>query len=1062
MGWNPFKVAYTSGPNCSGCPYRATSVGFAVTQGYKFDYDMGGTWLTYEPGALFLSADYMFLLEALGKDEARQGKNVVGGTGGYFNFLLHDNTPLKRPEVVIANVVKCRPIKWGQCTECQGKGTVNAEHVYRNKQASKQFRLHHGEVSGDKGSAPSADNANTSRDGNPPQVWQQAVHQSSPPDGSHVSEKQETREQGREKRTVCKVQQSSTVSIQDETGTEPNPLQGLPQQIQKAVVCRTCMGKKQVPVRQSNNDFVNEKPEPEQVRECFERYGKAELEAFQGHTFMVLGASALALFAGRGRSMAETVGHIFEPGEMLPCVRCESRGTIPAPRRNCPVCSKRGTEQCQECKRWTKHLKKCSQGADAFGECVECLGQGKLPRPPKICPDCKGNCEIPADPGNIYVSKLLKPGQIMLPTYHPAFLMRQPQKKTLVAKHFARLTDLRGELEVDKSTEYISYPKSNQLDTTFNAPEVSIDLETTSLLATQGSIECIGATHKPSYGVVAEADSRHAYELLKHAEESDDQLIIGQNWAMFDAYWIWKHWKIGLPQRLHDTLLVSHLLDPDSPKKLAHVVHEYADPPIRGYWKTREHYRDDKRTVAIVDTDAAIRVKNGQVSRLEEQGLVSAYWDEVYPTMKTAFNMRVKGWRTNRDALKVAGDRVMVQVSRLREDLPDWPATKSTGLKTENQNEQIRTYLYEVLRLPVILHQKEHKPTGNEDARKQLLVKLKTGSGDTEHLSSLEVKDAVAFLELLQELKDKSKLTQFLNPNSKWLEGDSFHPTWDPAGTATTRFSCREPNLQQVPKCGCKSNGKKQNCYGLNPGCLGARFPFLPDQPGWKMASIDYSQIEVVGFLWSAGQWDVLEKVLHGRLDAHEVMAEALSMDRDEAKNMTFALVYGASDKLIAAASGNSIADVAVARQHYLKIFPGVEDFRRYYIHFAMKHGYVENPFGRKRYLWVRTPIGRAANQAANAPIQGIPPMVARRAMVRLEKELPHEARILGNIHDELIFTYPEGVEEEVLTCARDVMRSPVPELPAAPLGMVDGLVFNIDIEVGTNWANLKTWEKVA
>ena len=944
MGWDPIKTAYPSGPNCEGCAFRKTSVGFAVTQGIKFQYRSDGpskgTWLQYEPGSLFTSADYMFVLEALGKDEVRQGKNLVGGTGKLFNYILHNHTPLKRPEVVISNSVRCRPIKWRQETKNTSMGPYT----------------------------------------------------------------------------------------------------------------------RMVPVRQSSGDFVNDKPDPAQVRECYERYGKEETAAFKGHTIMALGSTALALYAGRGRNMEESVGHIFEPGEMLPCGRCKGGGTVPRPRRNCPVCGKRGTEKCTECNRWTKHLKRCTLEGPVTSQCSNCDGVGTLERPARICPDCKGNCEVPSDPGNIYVSKLLKAHQILLPTYHPAFLMRQPQKKKMVARHFERLSDLRGELTIENHTEYVEYPSPSQLDEVFSAPVVSIDLETTGLRASQGDIECVGATHKPAYGVVAEGDSRHAYELLKKAEESDDVLIVGQNWAMFDAYWIYKKWGIGLPRRLFDTLLVSHLLDPDAPKKLAHTVHEYAEPPIRGYWKTREHYRESKRQVANVDVDATLRVAHGMDLALGAQSLGDEYWNEVYPTMRTAFNMRVGGWRVDKPALKVAGDRVQKQVDIMRLDLPDWPATKSTGIRSENQSENIRKHLYETLRLPVQLDPKEHKPTGGTDARSDLLIKLRTGSRDTEHLSSIEVGQAVGFIEMIDELKDKSKLKTFLNPESKWLEDTYFHPVWNPAGTATYRFSCKEPNLQQVPKCGCKVNGKKQNCYGKNNACLGARFPFLPD-PGWKMASLDYAQVEVVGFLWSASQWDVLARVLSEGLDAHEVMASLLRMPRDEAKNMTFAMVYGASDALIASKSGRSIAEVAVARQHYLKVFPGVNDFRNYYISHAMKHGYVENPFGRRRYIWVQNRIGRAANQAANAPIQGIPPMVVRRAMVRMEKELPHEARMLGNIHDEIILTYPEEHEREVLTCAIDIMRSPIPELNATPLGMAGGIVFNVDVEVGSNWADLRTWK---
>ena len=87
--------------------------------------------------------------------------------------------------------------------------------------------------------------------------------------------------------------------------------------------------------------------------------------------------------------------------------------------------------------------------------------------------------------------------------------------------------------------------------------------------------------------------------------------------------------------------------------------------------------------------------------------------------------------------------------------------------------------------------------------------------------------------------------------------------------------------------------------------------------------------------------------------------------------------------------------------------------------------------------------------------------MVVRRAMIQIEPEIAkYDARILGNIHDEIILSYPAGAEREVLDTACDIMQAPIPELPATQLGMASGLILNIDIEVGTNWANLRTWER--
>jgi DNA polymerase I-like protein with 3'-5' exonuclease and polymerase domains/uracil-DNA glycosylase len=920
MGVNPEKVKYPKGPNCEGCPFWETSRGFAVTQGVRYRYEKGA-WLEYGPGPLFASADYMFIAEGLGRQETELGNNLVGPTGGTFNYLLHNNTPIRRPDCVVSNAVRCRPI------------------VY--------------------------------------------------------------------------------------SGGEP--------------------------VTQKNGDYVNMKPSPEQVRECYERYGKEELQVFAGGTIVGMGAVVLSLFTGGGKALSEMVGTIFEHGSLIPCVPCEGSGLVARPQRICPKCKRKGTVKCEECGRWTKHTKKCEAGEAPFRSCPDCGGPGLIPRPPRVCPDCHGNREVPSDPGAPYVSRLLKPDQIFYPTYHPAYLFRKPNEKRAFAANFARIPTLREELKVEAGLHYDRSPDSAGIREILETKVLSIDLETSAFIPDRGEVQIIGISPGPGRAAVAQPEDRNTLDYLERSSETDEIEIVGQNWMMFDAWWMWKKHGILPPKRMFDTLLAAHLLDPDSPKNLPFLVRQYADPPIRGYWKTRDHYRDDKGQVAMIDTDGAFRVRNGLVTALAEQGMSDAYWNEVMPTMYVAFDMRKAGWRVNVPDLALAHGKVAQRVNLMREDLPEWRETKA-GVRTENQSEFVNRHAYQTLSLPVLLDRTTYQPSFGSEQRSELKIMLETGNKKIEHLTFEEIDESLRFINLIDDLKESSKLMTFLNPESIHLSNkNKFHSTWDPSGTATFRFASREPNLQQVPKCACNPE-----CYGTNPECAGARFPFVPPFRGWKMLSVDYSQIEVVGFLWTASQWDVLGKVLHEGLDAHAVMADQLSMMRKVAKHMTFALVYGASDDLIAARSKKSEAEVKVARAHYLKVFPGVEQFRNHYIHYAMKHGFVVNAFGRKRYVWVRSPIGRAANQAANAPIQGIPPMIVRRAMVRLAQELPAPAHIIGNIHDELIITYPEELEQKVIECVTDIMRSPIPEMPAKPLGMGDGLVCNIDIATGTTWANMR------
>ncbi len=1043
--FDPEKVKFPTGPFCDGCPFRATSRGFMPPQGYSAHYDPTlQVWTRYEPGPLWLSAEYLFFAEAGGKDEAVQGMNLVGGTGGIYNRLLHDNTPLHRTKVAITNACKCRPVVHKPCPLCKGKPyDVTQEQVYNYFGLTERERVYYGLVAGKENSLTSFNHKNAQWDGYAPFVWQQEVHQSRPPDYNDTLGEQEGRPPTARRRQFGKmhqVRERFSLPVHDKGWETFDPVSAVQQSLPTCTLCRQVGG---VPVRQPNQDYINAKPSREQIEECYQRYFQHDLAAFTGHTLVALGASAIAAIAGHGRSLDQDQGSIFEYGEMRECAECSGRGHLDRPRQKCPDCKGKGVDKCGGCGRY-KHTKKCT--LESRG-CIRCEGSGTLARQPRTCPGCRGNREVPSDPGNPYVSTRLKPGQVMLATYHPAFLMRKPQYKRMLERDFSRVTSLREELEIEQNIQYDFSPTPEVLKEVFSSSIGAVDLETNSLYANRGNIEMISISTGPGRSVVAEGEFAEASDWLRRASKDPNILVIGQNWMQFDAWWVLQHWGIEPPLRCWDTRLAGHLHNPDTPNKLVYLVREYANPPIRGYWKTRNHYRNDKNMVNAIDTDGDFRVYLGQEKEFQKDGLIKEYWDEVYPTMQVAFDMRRSGWRVDLDALGTAHNRIDLRLHQRRAELPEWSPTAS-GERTENQSEAVRDYLYDTLRLPVQLDSKSHQPSAGWEQRTELENRLKNGHHSVEHLTSAEYAEALRFLELIGTLQEDSKLLMFLNPESKFLDGDHFHPVWNPAGTATQRWSCADPNIQQVPKCSCEPS-----CHGENPNCLNARFPFLPDHPDWVIGSTDYAQIEVIGFLWSAGQWDVLKRVLHEGLDAHSVMAEMLGMPRKDAKHQTFALVYGASDETIAAKSGRPLHQVIEARAQYLKTFTGVNEFRWHHISHAMRQGYVESCFGRRRYIWVRSPIGRAANQAANAPIQGIPPMIVRRAMRRLHKELPKPAHLLGNVHDEIIWCCPKEMLPEVVTCITDVMRSPVPEMPAAPLGMHGGLVLNVDTEVGKDWS---------
>jgi DNA polymerase I-like protein with 3'-5' exonuclease and polymerase domains len=234
----------------------------------------------------------------------------------------------------------------------------------------------------------------------------------------------------------------------------------------------------------------------------------------------------------------------------------------------------------------------------------------------------------------------------------------------------------------------------------------------------------------------------------------------------------------------------------------------------------------------------------------------------------------------------------------------------------------------------------------------------------------------------------------------------------------------------------------------------------LPDEDDWLVVRLDLKQAEVVTFLWYVEAWDVLDKVLNHGHDVHQIVADLMGYDRDPAKTTTFATLYGESPETTAARNQMSLADVEDMRVAYFKAMPGVQPFRDQYIGNAMHYGYIETPFRTRRYIRVDRPIGRAANQAGNAPVQAVPPWILRRAMIHLHRELPKPARLWNQVHDEIDIVTPPDLLDEVLELAKYYVTAPIPEMPAPAIGMHSGLRFASDVEIGPHWGALRSEEE--
>ncbi|MEG3879198.1 DNA polymerase I [Microcoleus sp. herbarium7] len=288
------------------------------------------------------------------------------------------------------------------------------------------------------------------------------------------------------------------------------------------------------------------------------------------------------------------------------------------------------------------------------------------------------------------------------------------------------------------------------------------------------------------------------------------------------------------------------------------------------------------------------------------------------------------------------------------------------------------------------------------------------------------------------------------------------HTDFNQAATGTGRLSSSNPNLQNIP---IRTEFSRQ-----------IRKAFLPEE-GWLMVSADYSQIEL-RILAHLSQEPVLIEAYQNNRDVHTVTAQLLfekeEITPDErrfGKTINFGVVYGMGAIKFGRSMGKTSKDgkefIAKFNQRYSKVFEFLEKVKKE----AIALGYVTTILGRRRYLNFQSESlldlkgrnpqdihsdrlkslsrddAQSLRAAANAPIQGSSADIIKLAMIEVDKILQnYQARLLLQVHDELIFEVPPDEWEELQPKIRTAMENALPL--SVPL--------TVDIHAGQNWMETK------
>ena len=279
-------------------------------------------------------------------------------------------------------------------------------------------------------------------------------------------------------------------------------------------------------------------------------------------------------------------------------------------------------------------------------------------------------------------------------------------------------------------------------------------------------------------------------------------------------------------------------------------------------------------------------------------------------------------------------------------------------------------------------------------------------------------------------------------------ETGKVHTRFNQALTQTGRLSSTDPNLQNIP-------------IRLEEGRK-IRQAFVPSEEGWMIFAADYSQIELRVLAHISGDQRLIAAFKEGMdihtrtaMDVFHVAREDVTPEmRRQAKAVNFGIVYGISDYGLSQNLGISRKEAQEFIDKYFAIYPDVQQYMKDIVQEAKLKGYVTTLLNRRRYIPEITSKNFNVRKfgerlAMNTPIQGSAADIIKKAMIEMADRLKSEnmqARMLLQVHDELIFEAPEEEIEKLKVIVPEVMEHTI-ELKV-PL--------KVDVAYGETWYDAK------
>lgn len=567
----------------------------------------------------------------------------------------------------------------------------------------------------------------------------------------------------------------------------------------------------------------------------------------------------------------------------------------------------------------------------------------------------------------------------------------------------------------------------------------AFDTETTDIDATRAELVGMSFSYaeKQAFYVPVPANQQEARAIVAEftGVMTDEKIAkVGQN-IKYDYIMLYRY-GLEIAGDLRDTMVMHYLLYPEQRHNLDYLSESYLKyQPVSietliGKGKNQLTMRDvpvqKVSDYACEDADLTLRLYRAIEPELEEEDLVKLYDEIEAPLIPVLAKLEMAGINLNVPFLE-AYDKVLTeQIAAIEKEIFD-EAGSPFNLGSPKQ---IGEVLFGKMELPY---------SGK---------KTKTGQFKTDESTLTDLSGDFPIVSKILRHRSLSKLLStyvIALPNLVNPLTNRVHSSFNQTIAATGRLSSNNPNLQNIPI--------------RTPEGAEIRKAFIPRDENHVLLASDYSQIELRLVAALSGDEGMVEAFQTGR-DIHTATAAGIfdvpyadvtREQRNQAKTINFAILYGAGAQRIMGELNIPRAEASQLIKTYYERFPGLKNFMTGTVNDAKELGYAKTILGRKRNLRdINSNSGlarsNAERMAMNTPIQGSAADMIKIAMIRIQAALEKgnfKTRMVLQVHDELVFDAPKDEVETVRPMIEELMAAAIPDL-SVPIV--------VSSDVGENW----------